>query len=267
MRFSASWTVQRKHRTRRMWQSSKHGRSSMEFHGRPSSSRWSGHCSSSMAFRNIRRHCRISSRRTRNGRWSWMFGLCEMRCQLWDWAIARMYRSTHRRFRVMWMTSIFAPIQIPQVLVVVWWRRASTHIIWWRVYRRMMIGGFSPSWCRTWLTHWPTNWRRLLPRWKPTPRDYRRKMIHKWHSCSQSYRRRVRIGTRSRLGCPRSPVIAASSAMVVFRRFRCLAAGILRSSTDDIRWGTLHGIVQALHRWRAQHWQRQLQWQRRWWLH
>jgi hypothetical protein len=29
--------------------------------------------------------------------------------------------------------------------------------------------------------------------------------------------------------------------------------GILRSATDAIRWGTLHSIVQALNRWRADH--------------
>jgi len=35
--------------------------------------------------------------------------------------------------------------------------------------------------------------------------------------------------------------------------------GILRNGTDAIWWGTLHGIVQALHRWRAEHRQRQQQ--------
>jgi len=44
--------------------------------------------------------------------------------------------------------------------------------------------------------------------------------------------------------------------MVVVRRVRNIATGILRSATDAIRWGTLHGIVQALHRWSAQHRQR-----------
>jgi len=143
-RFSALSMVQRMHQ--KMRQSSNHGRSSMELHGRPFSLRWSGHCRSSMAFRKMQRRCGFSWRRTTSRRWSWMFGLCQTRYQLWDWAIVRMYSSTHRRFRVMWMTSIFAPI--PTVgLVVVRCRRASKPITWWRVYRRTMIGGFSPSWC------------------------------------------------------------------------------------------------------------------------
>jgi len=145
-RFSALSTVQRKHRMRRMRRtrlSVKHGRSSTEWHGRPFSSRWRGLCSSSMVFRKMQRRCGISWRRTTSRRWSWMFGLCETRCQLWNWAIVRMYRSTHRRFRVMWMASIFAPIPIAQVvLVVVRCRRVSTPITSWRAYSGMMIGGF-----------------------------------------------------------------------------------------------------------------------------
>jgi len=248
-RFSALSMVQRKYQKSR--QSSNHGRNSTESRGRPFSSRWSGHCSSSMAFRKMRRRCGIIWRRTTSRRWSWTCGLCEMRCQLWDWAIARMYRRTHRRFRVMGMTSIFAPIPIAQVLVVVQCQRASTPITWWRVYRRMMIGGFSPSWCTTRLTPWPTNRRRLLWRWKPTKHDYRRTTIRRWQPCFQTCGQRARNGNRSRLGSPRSPVVVAAKVMVVVRRVRSIAAGILRSATGAIRWGTLHGIVQALHRWRA----------------
>ena len=121
----------------------------------------------------------------------------------------------------------------------------------------MTIGGFSPSWCTTRSTRWPTNRKRLSRRWKPMKRDYRRKTIRTWQPCSQSCGRRVING--GRLGSPRSPVIAAVRVMVVVRRVWGIAAGILRSATDAIRWGTLHGIVQALHWWRAEHRQRQRQ--------
>jgi hypothetical protein len=92
----------------------------------------------------------------------------------------------------------------------------------------------------------------------PTKRDYRRKTIRRWQPCSQSYRRRVIDGTSLRtLG---SPVVVAVREMVVVRRMRSIAVAMLRCATDAIRWGTLHGIVQALHRWRAAH--RKRQWQR-----
>jgi len=38
----------------------KHGRSNMESHSQLFSSRWRGHCSSSMAFRKTQRRCEIS---------------------------------------------------------------------------------------------------------------------------------------------------------------------------------------------------------------
>ena len=231
----------------------------MESHGRPFSSRWSGHCSSSMAFRKTQRRCGISWRRTTYRRWSWMFGLCEMRCQLWDWAIARMYRSTHRRSRGMW-TTLTSVRRVRPVRC----QRVSTATTWCRVYQSMMIGGVSPSRCTTRLTPWPTNWRRLSQRWEPTKRGYSRKTIRRWQPCSQSCRRRVSSGIQSTLGSPGSPVIAAVRVMVAVRKMRSMqvAAGILRSATDAVRWGTLHGIVQALHRWRAEQRQRQRQWQR-----
>jgi len=190
-----------------------------------------------------------------------MFGLCEIRCQLWDWAIVRMYRSTHRRFKVMWMTSIFVLTAIAQVLVVVQCWRVSTPITWWRVYRRMIIGGFSPSWCMIWSTPWPTNRRRLLRRWKPMNPNCRRKTIQTWQSCSQTCGQRTGNGNRSRLGSPGSTVIVAVRAMVAVQTMRSMQVaapigGILRNAIDAIRWGTLHGIVQALHRWSAEYSQR-----------
>ena len=265
-RFSALSMVQRKHRMRRTGQSLKHGRSNMELHGRLFSSRWRGHCSSSMVFRKTQRHCEISWRMTTSWRWSWMFGLCEMRCQLWNWAIVRMYRSTSGKFSVMWITSIFGPIP-PVRLVVVRCQRASTPITWWRMYRRMIIGGFSPSWCMTKLTPWLTNRRRLSRSWKPTKRGNSRKSTWKesnhWHWLR--HRERARSGVQSRLGSPGSSVVVAARAMVVIWRVRSIAAGIgriPRNAPDAITWSTLHGIVQALHRWRAGHRQRQRQQQR-----
>jgi len=154
----------------------------MESHGWPFGSRLWGHCSSGMAFRMLGRRCGISKRRTTNQWWSWMGGLCKMKCQLLGWAIVRMYKSMHRRSRGMWMTS-----------TSVWWvgpvqcQRASTATTWCRVYCRMIIGGFSPSWCTTRSIPWPTNWRRLLGRWNPTKHGWRRKTIARWQWCSKTY--------------------------------------------------------------------------------
>ena len=215
----------------------------------------------------MQRRCGISWRRTRSRRWSWMFGLCATRCQRWSWAIARMCRNMHRRSRGMWTTSTSVRRVRP-----VRCQRASTATIWCRVYLRMIIGGFSPSWCTTRSTPWPTNRRRLSRRWKPTKRDYRRTTIRRWQPCSQSCRQRAINGGRP--GSPGIPVVAAVWAMVAVRTMRSMwvaapIGGILRSATDATRKGTLHGIVQALHRWWAEHRQRQRQQQRqqRWQRH
>jgi len=257
-RFSALSTVQREHRTRRMGQNLKHGRSSMESHGRPFSSRWRSLCSSSMAFRKMQRCCRISWRRTTSQRWSSMCGLCATRCQRWSWANPRMCRSTHPRSRGMWTTSTSAPTVR---LVAVQCQRASTATIWCRVYQWMMIGGFSPSWCTTKSTPWPTNRRRLSRRRKPTKRGISRKSTWTASDCKHWLRNgeAARSGIQSLLESSRSHIIAVVREMVVVRRVRSIAAGILRSATGAIRWGTLHGNMQALHRWRAEQRQRQRQ--------
>jgi hypothetical protein len=48
-------------------------------------------------------------------------------------------------------------------------------------------------------------------------------------------------------------MMVAVEEMAVVQRLKSIATGILRNATDAIRWGTLTCIVQALHRWRAQH--------------
>jgi len=159
-----------------------------------------------------------------------------MRCQLWGNAIARMCRIMHRRSRGTWMISTSMPTQTVRLVGVVRCRRASTPNTWWTVHRRMMIGGFSPSWCTTRSTPWPTNWRGSSRRSKPTKRAISRKSTWKASSCWHWLRRRCRArsGVQSTLRSPGSPVIAAVRAMVVVRRVRSNAAGILRNATDAI---------------------------------
>jgi len=75
-----------------------------------------------------------------------------------------------------------------------------------------------------------------------------------WHCLRHEQRERSKI--QSRHGSPRSPAIVIVRAMVVVQRVRSIAAEIeeiLKIATGNIRWGTFHGYVQALHQWRVQH--------------
>jgi hypothetical protein len=67
---------------------------------------------------------------------------------------------------------------------------------------------------------------------------------------------------RGRLGYPGRLVIQIVRVIVAVWKMRIMRVaapigGILRNATDTIRWGTLHGIIPALGRWRVEHQQRQ----------
>jgi len=207
----------------------------MESQGWLFSSWWGVQWSIGMAFNRVQWCCGISWSRTPNWRWSWIVSLCVMWCQLWDWVIARMYGSTHRWFRVMWLTSIFAPTPIVEVLVVVRCRLGNTHVSWFRVYWVMMIGGFAPRWCMTRLTSWPIPQRSLVWRWKPKKRGYRQKTIRRRQPYSQSCGRNASIAIQRTPGTPGSPVIPAVRAMAVVWRVGSIATVILRNASDAIR--------------------------------
>jgi len=213
-----------------------------------------------MAFKNTRKCCGISWRRTPSRRWSWMFGLCETKCLLWSWGIVKMWRNTHQRSKGIWMTSM----SVRRVRLVQC-QREITATTWCSVYLRMMIGGLSPSWWTIKSTPWPINLTRWSESWNTTKHLYSRKTIRRWQPYSQCCRPRVTNG--SRLGRSGSPMIFIVRGMVVVRRVRSIAGEsgrIPRNATDTIRWETLHCIVPALPQWRAEHRQRQRQrqWQR-----